>query len=389
MSPHGGAGANRTLKAIRLTAPSAGSMELMEVPVPPCGKNEILLRVLAASICGTDTHIYQWDPSIRPRIEKATDGLSRGLTVGHEFCGEVVEVGADVQGVARDASEPIRVGDFVSAESHIVCWTCYSCTRGQHHVCERDVILGVERDGGFAEYVAIPATCAWVNDREILPPEIASVLEPFGNAVHAATEYPLDGASVVIFGAGPIGLFTIAVALAEGARDVVVVDPVPFRLDLAERVGATRCIETKALPAADETGREAERVRMVKAIHESCAQGRVDLCFEMSGHPDAIDNALRSLRRGGKMIAFGLSRENEVPFRRYSQDLVFGGITVKGIIGRKIYDTWYKVRELTARPDVRQKIMTVITDVVPFASWKTGMEKMVNRESGKVVLRME
>lgn len=361
---------------------------MVDVADPACGPRDVLLRVRAASLCGTDTHIYHWDPSIRPRIERATDGLSRALTIGHEFCGEVMELGSEVQGVAQQASEPIRVGDFVSAESHIVCWDCYSCRRGQHHVCERDVILGVERDGGFAEYVAIPATCAWVN-REPMAPEVASVLEPFGNAVHAATEYPLQDASVVIFGAGPIGLFTVVVALAEGARDVVVVDPVAFRLDLAKQVGATHSIQTAALPTDDAVGREAERNRVVRAIHESCADGRVDLCFEMSGHPDAIDNALRGLRRGGKMIAFGLSRDNEVPFRRYSQDVVFGGITVKGIIGRKIYDTWYKTRELAARPDVREKIQKVVTDVLSFPDWKTGFEKMARRESGKVVLRLE
>ncbi len=376
------------MKALRLTRPAPDSLEMVDVADPVCGPGDVLLRVRAASLCGTDTHIYHWDASIRPRIEKATGGVSRSLTIGHEFCGEVVEVGSEVRGVARQASEPIRRGDFVSAESHIVCWECYSCRRGQHHVCERDVILGVERDGGFAEYVAIPATCAWVN-REPMEPEVASVLEPFGNAVHAATEYPLEDASVVIFGAGPIGLFTVVVALAEGARDVVVVDPMAFRLELAKRVGATRCIPTVALPADDAAGREAERDRVVRAIHESCADGRVDLCFEMSGHPDAIDNALRALRRGGKMIAFGLSRDNEVPFRRYSQDVVFGGITVKGIIGRKIYDTWYKTRALTARPEVREKIQTVVTDVLPFQDWNIGFEKMARRESGKVVLRLD
>jgi len=376
------------VKALQLTRPAAHSLEMVEVPEPVCRPAEVLLRVRAASLCGTDIHIYHWDPAIRPRIEKATGGVSRSLTIGHEFCGEVVEVGSEVRGVARDASETIQVGDLVSAESHIVCWDCYSCRRGQHHVCERDVILGVERDGGFAEYVAIPATCAWVH-REPMVPEVACVLEPFGNAVHAATEYPLQGASVVIFGAGPIGLFTVVVALAEGARDVVVVDPMAFRLDLARRVGATRCIQTTASPAEDTAGRETERNRVVGAIHESCADGRVDLAFEMSGHPDAIDNALRCLRRGGKMIAFGLSRENEVPFRRYSQDVVFGGITIKGIIGRKLYDTWYRTRALIALPDVREKNQAGVPDGLAFAEWNLGFEEMAGRKSGKVVLRLD
>jgi threonine 3-dehydrogenase len=347
----------------------------------------VVLRVRAASICGTDSHIYEWDPSIRHRIERATDGVERGLTIGHEFCGEVVEIGRDVRGVARAASEPIRVGDFVSAESHVVCWRCYSCRQGQQNVCLDDVILGVERDGGFAEYVAIPATCAWINDPALIPPEIASVFEPFGNAVHAATEYPLDGRSVAIFGAGPIGLFTQIVAMAEGARTVAVVDPVPFRLALAERLGATRCLRPEP-PAADEASRAAVRDRLVEQIRETSPDGQVDLCFEMSGHPDAIDAALGTVRRGGKVIAFGLPRENAVVFRRYSQDVVFGGITLKGIIGRKLYDTWYKTRELTSRPEVRERIRTVITDVLPFADWQSGFEKMARRESGKVVLRL-
>lgn len=375
------------MQAIRLLAPGPRELRLVDVPVPACGPSEVLLRVRAASICGTDSHIYEWDPSIRTRIERATDGLRRGLTIGHEFCGEVVEIGRDVRGVARAASEPIRVGDFVSAESHVVCWKCYSCRQGQQNVCLDDVILGVERDGGFAEYIALPATCAWINDPATIAPEIASVFEPFGNAVHAATEYPLAGRSVAIFGAGPIGLFTQIVAMAEGARTVAVVDPVPFRLGLAERLGATRCLRP-APPVTDEAARAAARDRLVERIRETSPDGQVDVCFEMSGHPDALDAALGAVRRGGKVIAFGLPREKAVVFRRYSEDVVFGGITLKGIIGRKIYDTWYKTRQLASRPDVRERIRAVITDILPFAEWQSGFEKMSSRESGKVVLRL-
>jgi len=376
------------MKAVRKTAPRPGAMEWAEVPVPVCGPEDVLVKVRAASLCGTDAHIYNWDPSIGGKIAAATDNLARPLILGHEFCGEVVEVGAKVAGVGEGAREPIRRGDLVSAESHIVCGACYQCRNGQFHVCVRERIIGVHRDGGFAEYIAIPARCAWINDPAIVPVEVACVEEPFGNAVHAATEYDPRDRCVVIFGVGPIGLFSIIVAAAEGAARIIAVDTSAYRLELATRVGAHAALRTEPVPAGDGAGRARERERLVGLLRDAAAPWEIDLVMEMSGHPDALDAGLRAVRRGGKLVLFGLPREASVTFQRYSEDVIFGGVTLKGIIGRKLYDTWQRTRALTARPDVRDKIRSVITHVVPLARYEEAFQKMLARESGKVVMRV-
>ncbi len=377
------------MKAIRKMAPRPGALEWADVDVPACGPSEVLLRVRAASLCGTDAHIYNWDGSVRDMILATTDQLRRPRIIGHEFCGEVVEVGRDVRGVGERASEPIRVGDLVSAESHIVCGECYQCRRGQFHVCTRERILGVHRDGGFAEYIALPASCAWINDPSVVPVEVACVEEPFGNAVHAATEYDPRGQCVVIIGSGPIGLFTIIVAAAFGAARIIAIDTTPFRLDLASRVGANAVLRSTPAPQGDAAERAHERERIVGLIHEASAPYEADLVFEMSGHPDAIDTALRAVRRGGKVVLFGLPKQASISFERYAEDVIFGGVTLKGIIGRKLYDTWTRTRELVSRPDVRAKIRSVITHSVPFARYEEAFQRMIGRESGKVILRMD
>ena len=374
------------MKAIRKVAPRRGALDWAEVPVPPCGPEEVLLRVRAASLCGTDAHIYNWDGSIRDKILGATGQFRRPLVIGHEFCGEVVEVGRRVQGVGAGASEPIRVGDLVSAESHIVCGACYQCRHGQYHVCTRETIIGVHRDGGFAEYVAIPAACAWINDPAVVPVEVACVEEPFGNAVHAATAFDPRDQCVVILGAGPIGLFSVIVAAAEGAARIIAIDPTPFRLGLAERAGAHTTILTGA--AEDAEGRARERERIVGLIRDAASPWEVDLVMEMSGHPDGIDTALRAVRRGGRVILFGLPKQARITFERYAEDIIFGGVTLQGIIGRQIYGTWVKTRELTARPEVRSKIRAVITHTLPFARYEEAFSTMIGRESGKVILRV-
>jgi threonine 3-dehydrogenase len=376
------------MRAVRKTAPRPGALEWAEVPLPACGPEDVLVRVRAASLCGTDAHIYNWDPSIAVKIAAATDNLARPLIVGHEFCGEVVEVGARVAGVGEGAREPIRRGDLVSAESHIVCGTCYQCRNGQFHVCVRERIIGVHRDGGFAEYIAIPARCAWINDPAIVPVEVACVEEPFGNAVHAATEYDTRDRCVVIFGVGPIGLFSIIVAAAEGAARIIAVDTSAYRLELATRVGAHAVLRTEPSPTGDAVARARERERLVGLLRDAATPWEIDLVMEMSGHPDALDAALRAVRRGGKLVLFGLPKESAVTFQRYSEDVIFGGVTLKGIIGRKLYDTWSRTRALTARPDVREKIRAVITHVVPLERYEEAFRKMLARESGKVVMKV-
>ena len=376
------------MKAVRKVAPLPGALEWADVEVPRCGPGEVLVRVRAASLCGTDAHIYNWDGSVRDMILASTDNFRQPRILGHEFCGEVVEVGRDVKGAGPGASEPLRRGQLVSAESHIVCGGCYQCRRGQFHVCTGERIIGVHLDGGFAEYIAIPAACAWINDPAIVPVEVACIEEPFGNAVHAATEYDPRGQCVVIFGAGPIGLFSIIVAGAFGAERIIAVDTTAFRLDLASRVGAHTTLLSVPAPAGDAPARARERERIAGLIHDAAAPYEADLVFEMSGHPDAIDTALRAVRRGGKVILFGLPKEQAVTLERYAEDVIFGGVTLKGIIGRKIYDTWMRTRELMSRPDVRSRIRTVITDTIPFARYEEAFQKMIGRESGKVVLRI-
>jgi threonine 3-dehydrogenase len=376
------------LKAIRKTAARPDALEWADIPIPACGADEVLLRVKAASLCGTDAHIYNWDGSVAEKILAATDRLRRPLVIGHEFCGEVVEVGRSVRGVGEHAAEPIRIGDLVSAESHITCGACYQCRHGQFHVCTRETIIGVQRDGGFAEYIAIPASCAWINDPGLVPVEIACIEEPFGNAVHAATEFDPRDECVVIFGAGPIGLFSIIVAAAEGAARIIAVDQAPFRLELARRVGAHTAILTSPVPKEDAAARARERERLVGLIRDAASPWEVDLAMEMSGHPDAIDTALRAVRRGGKMILFGLPKQSAVTIERYAEDVIFGGVTLKGIIGRKIYGTWTQTRALTARPEVREKIRTVTTHTFPFARFQDAFRTMLGRESGKVILKV-
>jgi len=376
------------MKAIRKTAPRPGALEFADVDVPACGPGEVLVRVRAASLCGTDGHIYSWDGSVRDMILTSTDGFKRPRIIGHEFCGEVVEVGREVRGTGRGALEPIRPGQLVSAESHIVCGVCYQCRRGQFQVCTGERIIGVHRDGGFAEYIALPAACIWINDPTVVPVEIACIEEPFGNAVHAATEYDPRGQCVVLFGAGPIGLFSIIVAAAFGAEKIIAIDTSAFRLGLASRVGATTTILSTAAPEGDGPARARERERIAGLIRDAAAPYEADLVFEMSGHVDAIDTALRAARRGGKVLLFGLPKVQAVTLERYAEDVIFGGVTLKGIVGRKIYDTWITTRDLLSRPDVRSRIRAVITDTIPFPRYEEAFQKMIGRESGKVVLRI-
>ena len=376
------------MKAVRKVAPRPGALEWAELPIPECGADDLLLRVRAASLCGTDAHIYNWDPSISGTIGSATGNLRNPLVIGHEFCGDVVEVGRNVKGVGDRQREPIRIGDFVSAESHIVCGTCYQCRQGQYHVCVRAKIIGVHRDGGFAEYISLPARCAWINDPSLVPVEVACVEEPFGNAVHATTEYHPRDKCVLIFGVGPIGLFSIIVALTEGASRVIAVDTAAFRLELARRLGAHAVIQTNP-PAEGSAGdRARERERIVGLIREAASPWEIDLVMEMSGHPDAIDAALRSVRRGGKMVLFGLPKGSGVTIERYSEDVIFGGVTIKGIIGRKLFETWTRTRELTAKPAVIDSIRKVITHTYPLARFEDAFQMMLARESGKIVMRV-
>src|SRR4029453_10560873 len=266
------------MRAIRKREAGAG-LVLEEVPVPEPGPDEVLVRIEAASICGTDLHIDHWDTWSSERVRPP-------LTLGHELCGTVVAVGRQV----RDVTE----GEYISAESHVTCGVCFECRTGRAHMCERTRILGVDRDGGFADYVAIPGSVVWRNDRAKLPPEIACLQEPFGNAVFATGTQDLAGRAVAVLGCGPVGLFAIAIARAFGAGRLLASDHVPFRMELAQKLGADAVVNVDEVE--DVPGWFVEH-------NEGIGAGVV---FEMSGALRAIEDAFGIVRHGGNVVLFGI-----------------------------------------------------------------------------------
>jgi len=305
-----------TMKAIRKPKAEPG-LVVEDVPIPSPGPHDVLVRVEATSICGTDLHIYKWDDWSRNRIKPP-------ITLGHEFAGTVVEVGKLV--------EQVHIGDYVSAESHITCGHCFQCRTGQAHMCPQTQILGVDRDGAFAEYVVIPETVVWQNNRAKLPPEIATLQEPFGNAVFATQSHDLTGQTVAVFGCGPIGLFSIGVARAAGAAAVFAIDPVEFRLGLAWAMGAS---QTFAPKKGEST---------VDWLLEANEGFGVDIVLEMSGAPPAINDAFSAVRNGGRMTLFGIPADPvEIDV---AEKMIFKNLTVCALNGRRIWDTWYKTRWL-------------------------------------------
>jgi len=342
----------RTMRAV-VKAKAGPGAEIREVPVPSAGVGEVLLRVLRAGVCGTDLHIHQWDRWSQARMNPP-------VTLGHEFVGEVVEIGTGVTGLA--------MGDRVACESHVVCGTCAACRSGHAHLCVNTRILGVDIDGGFAEYVAVPAVNAWRAPANV-PLEVAAVMEPCGNAVHTAFAGPLSGCSIAVTGCGPIGLFAIGVARAAGAARVIASDVSPYRLDLARRMQADVVID-------------AARESFVDRVHELTGGQGVDGVLEMSGNPKAVRDALAALRNGGRLSMLGLFQETfELDWNRL---VIFKGVTVQGIIGRRMYETWVQLDRLltSGRLDLRP----AITHVMPMERFDEAIELLAGGKAGKVVL---
>jgi threonine 3-dehydrogenase len=342
----------RTMRAVVKAGPGPG-VEIREVPVPTCGPRELLIKVLRAGVCGTDLHIYTWDRWSQGRLKPP-------VTLGHEFVGEVVERGADVTGV--------KAGDWVALESHIVCHTCLACRTGNAHVCENTRILGVDVDGGFAEFVKAPAFNAWPVPRNI-PIEVAAVMEPLGNAVHTAFAGPLSGCNIAVTGCGPIGLFSIGVARAAGAARVFASDLSPYRLELARRMSADAVID-------------ASREDLVARVMDLTGGRGLDGVLEMSGNPQAMRDGLQALRNGGRLSLLGLPKE---PFELdWNRLVIFKGVTVHGIIGRRLYDTWYQMDNLlgSGRLDIRP----AITHVMPMEKFEDAIGLLQSGRAGKVVL---
>lgn len=342
------------VRALRKTRPGPG-LELQDVPEPSPAPDEVVVEVEAASICGTDLHIERWDAWAEQRIRPP-------LTLGHELAGTVVEVGRDVRHV-----EP---GEYVSAESHITCGMCFFCRTGQAHMCERTQILGVDRDGAFARYVAVPEAVIWKNDRSKLAPEIATLQEPFGNAVFAASEQDLSGASVAVLGCGPVGLFTVAIARASGAAVVLASDLRPFRLELARRMGAHAVLDAAATADAASW-----------FLKQNEGYG-LDVVFEMSGSPRAIQDAFRIARNGGRVILFGIpSRPVEIDV---AEALIFKNLEVRAISGRRVFATWYKARWLLESGVV--DLRPLVTHEYDLNDFPLAFQQLEAGDAGKIVL---
>lgn len=339
------------MRALAKVASGPGC-ELVDVPVPRPGRDEVLIRVAAGGICGTDLHIHRWDPWARSRLR-----LPR--VIGHEFCGTVVRLGAEVTAVA--------VGDRVAGECHIACGWCHRCRNGQAHICERLEIVGVDRDGAFADYVVLPARNVWRLD-DAIPLEVGAIMDPLGNAVHTALSTELATRTVLVSGCGPIGLMAIPVCRMAGALLVAAVDVRPGRLALARQMGADPVLDARE-------GGVAERLRGL-----TDGQG-VDAVLEMSGQASAIQEALRAVRAGGWVGLLGL------PGSTVELDLaggvIFKGVRLEGIFGRRLWQTWQQMTVLLRHGlDVRG----VITHRLPLERFAEAFALLEAGEAGKVIL---
>jgi threonine 3-dehydrogenase len=335
-----------------LYKPAAGpGLELVDRPEPAPGPDDVKVRVLRTGICGTDLHIESWD-------HWAATAIDAPLVVGHEFCGEVVEVGATVRDVA--------VGDLVSGEGHVVCGTCRNCRAGRRHLCIRPSSIGVNRDGAFAEYVVLPESNVWVH-HTMVDPDLGAIFDPFGNATHTALSFPLVGEDVLITGAGPIGLMAAAICRHVGARFVVITEVSPYRLQLARSMGVDLALDVSRESVASAQ----KQLGMVEGF---------DVALEMSGHPSALPEILENLNHGGRIALLGLpSQPIEIDWSKVITHM----ITVKGIYGREMFETWYA---MSAMLRSGLDISAVITHRFAATEWEQAFATARGGDCGKVVL---
>ena len=340
------------MKALIKKRPEEG-LWLEEIPVPKIGINEVLIRITKTSICGTDVHIYNWN-------HWAQETIKTPMTIGHEFVGIIDEIGSNVH--------DFKPGDLVSGEGHLVCGRCRNCLAGRRHLCKEPRGIGVNRDGAFAEYLAIPVTNVWYCDKTI-PTDVLSCFDPFGNAVHTALTYDLVGEDVLITGAGPIGCMAVASAKFAGARHVVITDINPYRLELARKMGATRTVDVRTQKIDD-------------AVQELGMKEGFDVGLEMSGNPSAFQSMLPVMCHGGKIALLGILPEMAINWNY----IVFNGLTITGIYGRRMYETWYKV---TMMIQSGLDIAPLITHRFPYTDFQDGFDVMRSGKSGKVILEWE
>ncbi len=341
----------RAVRALAKVRPGPGA-ELIERPVAAPDDGEVLLRVDAASICGTDHHLFTWD-------DWAAENMVPPRTLGHELAGTVVATG---RGVTR-----VREGDLVGVESHLFDWTCAQCRRGDMHLCRNVRVIGVHVDGGFAEQVVIPEANAIESNG--LDPAVVALQEPMGNAVHAAFAEPIEGRSVLVTGCGPIGLCAVGIAKAAGASLVIATDTEPYRLELAGSMGADL-----ALDATDPTTED--------QINAATGGDGVEVVLEMSGAPSALEQALRVVTRGGSIALLGIFAEP--PQVDLSELVIMKGLRLHGIYGRRIYDTWERTQSLLRSGAL--DVGPIITHRLPLEQWEQAFELIASRHAGKVVL---
>jgi threonine 3-dehydrogenase len=324
---------------------------LENIAEPTIGINDVMIRVRYTGICGTDVHIYQWD-------DWAQRTIPVPMAIGHEFVGEIVDIGSNVN--------DFHVGDIVSGEGHVVCGRCRNCLAGRRHLCAHTLGVGVNRPGAFAEFIALPMTNIWRHDPKINQ-EVAAIFDPFGNAVHTALSFPVLGEDVLITGAGPIGIMAIPVVRHAGARHVVVTDMNPFRLELARKMGATLAVN----PTETSLNEVEKQLGMQEGF---------DVGLEMSGNPQALRDMIASMSHGGKIAMLGIpAKEMSIDWRQ----VIFNMLTIKGIYGREMYETWYK---MTVMLESGVDISPVITHRFAYDDFEKGFAAMISGQTGKVVL---
>jgi threonine 3-dehydrogenase len=330
---------------------AAPGMWMADIPEPVVGPNDVLIKINKTAICGTDMHIYKWDAWAQRTIKVP-------MAVGHEYCGRIVDMGSEVRGFS--------VGDRVSGEGHITCGYCRNCKAGRRHLCRNTVGVGVDRQGCFAEYLVIPSVNAFKLTPAITD-DMASILDPFGNATHTALAFNMVGEDVLITGAGPIGIMAVAIARFVGARHVVITDVNEYRLGLAKKMGATRTVNI--------TKEKLDDVMQTLAMQEG-----FDVGLEMSGNPQALRELLRTMHHGGSVALLGIPPdETAIDWNM----VIFKGLTMKGIYGREMFETWYK---MAAMLQSGLDISPIITHHLPVQDFLQGFEIMGSGQSGKVIL---
>ena len=338
------------MKALVKHTPEKG-IWMEDVDVPQCGVNDVKIKITHTAICGTDMHIYEWD-------EWAQKNLDLPLTVGHEFCGLIEEIGSAVT--------QYKVGDRVSGEGHITCKYCRNCRAGKQHLCHKTIGIGIHRDGAFAEYLVIPESNVWPIHNDI-PSEIASFFDPFGNAVHTALTYNLTGEDVLISGAGPIGIIAAAICKFSGSKNIVITDINEYRLELALKLGATKAVNP-------------EKESLKSVYNELGINHGFDVGLEMSGNSEAFNQMINNMYNGGNIALLGLLPNST---KINWDDVIFKGLNIKGIYGREMYDTWYKMTQM-----IRSglSISSVLTHRYKIDDFDKAFEILKSGNCGKVVL---